>query len=101
MWAYRVLEYGPQGARDGALTFISKCNRMISSLREDREIFACIPDWDKVKHEREEVSHFLDLAAFNMEYFFVDNLIQAPPSLHRRLMRREGYRSRAHLMRAF
>lgn len=101
MWAYRVLEYGPQGARDGALTFISKCNRMISSLREDREIFACIPDWDKAKHEREEVSHFLDLAAFNMEYFFVDNLIQAPPSLHRRLMRREGYRSRAHLMRAF
>ena len=72
---------------------------MISSLLEDREIFAGIPDWDTAKHEREEVSHFLDVAAFNMEYFFVDNLIQAPPALHRRLMRREGYRGRIEFMR--
>lgn len=94
-WAQRVFEFGPQSTRDEALCFISQCNMRIARLEFERG-FSCIP-----AREREGVEDFLDLAAMNMLAFCLENLILAPPGVHKRLMRLKEYRSRVPWMRAF
>lgn len=95
MWALKVFEFGPQVARDEALRIISKCNKKIDRLLDERK-FEYSPS-----RESEDVEHFLDAVAIYTMWFYLENLIKAPPGVHKRLMKRAEYRSRISEMRVF
>lgn len=78
-WALRVIERGPQAARGSALRFLEEVEA--ASRR----------DWDEGDLLDELAEDALDLC--------LENLIQAPPGLHGRLLRRDEYRNRLGYMR--
>lgn len=78
-WAARVLEWGPQAARKSAVRFLEEAE---AALRRN---------WDEGEILDELADEVLDLC--------LENLIQAPPGLHGRLLGREEYRNRLGYMR--
>ena len=80
-WALRVLEFGPQGAGRAAARFLEEAEAAM--MRGG------------------DVGDILDELAEDALELCVDNLIQAPPGLHGRLLKIEEYRRRSPWMRAF
>lgn len=73
-WASKVIESGPQAARDSAADILEEVNIMIDHRR----------DWDE--------DYLLENIADECLELCLGHFIKAPPGIHRKLLRDEDYR---------